>query len=100
VFHGYSTGDVRLWTNPTGQDIVGNFTSVPLENGDAVHLIGDGLSADFQINKWNSNRWAAIISNGTGTLSVPLNFHGWARGGFTGTTSGSFTGKGVGPASK
>jgi hypothetical protein len=99
VFYGYSTNDVRLWTT---QGVNGAFSSVPTPGGAPVFLSGDGLSSNFAVTSWDANRWAANLVNGGGTLNgKSLNFHGWARGSHpgVGVTSGTFSGKGVGPAS-
>jgi hypothetical protein len=102
AFYGYSTGGVRLWTSPL---IAGGYIGTPSAGGAPVPLAGKHLTAQFRITAWEaqkllSGRWAAELHSGGGSLNGQnINFEGWARGGFVGTTRvGVFTGKGVGPA--
>jgi hypothetical protein len=97
AFFAYSTGhDPRIWAT---NRVDGTYATQPGTNH-TVPLHGGGLSADFQVRKWDSNRWGASIKNGAGTLnrtdipgSVDVNFSGaaggsYSEGAFSGTASG------------
>lgn len=80
-----------------GSVLGGTYSSAP-ESGHTVNLSGGGLSANFEVNKWESNTWGALVNNGSGTVNGhSINFNGGAAGTYTG---GSFSGTGAGVASR
>jgi hypothetical protein len=96
TFFSYSTGaDPRIWaTNLVG----GTYSEIP-DIGHTVNLVGGGLNAKFKVERWDTNKWGANITDGIGTLirtdvggTVNVTFKGGGAGTYTGTTSGGFTG--------
>ncbi|MBI9082037.1 MAG: FecR domain-containing protein [Desulfobacterales bacterium] len=101
TFFSFATGGApRIWAT---DDVSGSFTAIPAANH-SVTMSGGGLSADFVVQSWTGNKWAAeVTSNGTGTLtrtdtagSVDLSFTGGAAGAYT--DGGAFSGTGAGVA--
>lgn len=101
VFFSYSTGETpRIWA---ATDVGGHFRAIP-EAGHTVNLNGNGLNADFTVNKWENNTWNADM-NGNGTIqradisgTTDIRFKGAAAGAYTGVSAGEFTGTASGTA--
>ncbi len=78
----------------------GTYSSTP-ETGHTIDLSGGDLNANFEVNKWDSNKWGANVS-GSGTYSGSGTMNGSSiqmDGGAAGTyNGGSFTGTGAGVA--
>ena len=88
----------QIWA--TGS-VNGNYSGNPL--GASVNLSGGGLSAQFNVQQWNTNKWLSTITNGNapsgiGTYGSQFNFNGAGAGTYTGTTSGTFAGTAAGVA--
>ena len=88
----------QIWA--TGS-VNGNYSGNPL--GASVNLSGGGLSAQFNVQQWNTNKWLSTITNGNapagiGTYSGPFNFNGAGAGTYTGAGSGTFAGTAAGVA--
>jgi hypothetical protein len=100
TFFAYSTGhDPRIWAT---KNVGGTYFEKP-EINHTLPLHGGGLSADFQVRKWGSNKWGASIHNGAGSLkredisgSVHVNFTGAAAGSYSGNDQGTFSGNASG----
>jgi hypothetical protein len=88
----------QIWA--TGS-VNGNYSGNPL--GASVNLSGGGLSAQFNVQQWNTNKWLSTITNGNapagiGSYSGPFNFNGAGAGTYTGAGSGTFAGTAAGVA--
>ncbi|MBA4396318.1 MAG: hypothetical protein C0394_02855 [Syntrophus sp. (in: bacteria)] len=95
-----SGGAPKIWA--TGS-VTGAYASGAPVIGNAVALSGDGLSANFTIQQWNSGKWLSTVTNGVGELrggsyTGGVNFRGAGAGTFTGTTAGAITGTAAGVA--
>ncbi|MFC1867045.1 magnesium transporter MgtE N-terminal domain-containing protein [Thermodesulfobacteriota bacterium] len=95
-FFKYSTGGARIFASGevTGNDGArGTLHALP---GNPVNLTGSnyqnaaaGLSAQFQMNTWNTGtaKWSGTVSNGGGTVGgSPVSFKGGAAGDIAGGT--------------
>ncbi len=97
VFFAYSTGAAPdIWAT---NSISGTFSTEPTA-GTTVALSGNGLNADFTIDRWSGGNWTSTISNGTGTYSgsgtmdgTTVEFEGAGAGTYD---SNSFSGTGSG----
>lgn len=106
IFFSNSAGAVpKIWA--TG-GVSGSYTATP-SMGVPVALAGSGLSANFNVQQWNTNtsvnKWLATVTNGAGTLSGgsysgSVTFKGVAAGSITPgiSTSGTFSGTAAGVA--
>jgi len=97
-------GQPQIWA--TGK-VGGEYSGNPA--GTSVALIGGGLSASFNIQRWNDAKWLATVTNGSGALvsggsqttyTNPIQFRGAGAGTYSGTTSGSFSGTAAGVVKK
>ncbi|RZB30238.1 MAG: hypothetical protein SRB1_02518 [Desulfobacteraceae bacterium Eth-SRB1] len=94
TFFAYSNGAApRIWA--TG-DVSGSYTSDP-SVGTSVPLIGTSgnINANFDVQKWDTNQWAAGVT-GSGTVADhDINMSGAAAGQYS---SNNFSGTGAGVA--
>jgi len=99
IFFAPNTGQKpQIWA--TG-NVSGNYSGNP--QGTTVNLSGGGLSAQFNVQQWNSNKWLSTITNGNassgiGSYSGAFTFKGAGAGTYTGIESGNFTGTAAGVA--
>lgn len=103
TFFAYSNDAApKIWA--TG-NVSGNYTAPPVLNT-AVTLTGSGLSADFNVQQWNTtnSNWMATVNgggtySGTGTMNgTSVQMTGASAGRGATASSGSITGTGSGVA--
>jgi 6-phosphogluconolactonase (cycloisomerase 2 family) len=90
----------QIWAT---NNVSGSYSGNPA--GTTVGLSGGGLTADFNIKRWNDSKWLATVTNGTGSLTsggIPttytntIQFRGAGAGSYTGTTTGTLSGTAAG----
>jgi hypothetical protein len=102
-FFAYSAGAApSIWA--TG-NVGGDWLEIPywgVEGGETVSLTSNEFlqGVEFEIIRWDSNRWAAGVSAYSGTVAGhDIAINGGAAGTYAGDTSGTFTGTASGAAS-